>query len=345
MHQYSATMWSHRMLRQLRHAAPAIMASPAPVALSQLSRATTRLLLFEYEGVLVPHRSVAQLSKPTAALRRRLAALARDENTVVVLLTGVPRKVLEEPSWFGLSSDSADTSAAEGEKRAESIIPGEQRIGVVAELGVAARLVRCRDSRSARLGSGTIPARFAELASGAAPSRIARWREWLNLRISHGRAMETAELDAEPPLSACDSDGASATPPRGTVTEVTRGGTGADASALHINLDHRWMDATMQVLEYFTERTPGSWIDVGKSTVRWHWSDSDETFGSSQVQVSLGAPPMTYLSARSALKVALTSPPPAPRPPPSARPPVLTLRSLPRRFCKGSYRRTSCRSF
>jgi hypothetical protein len=191
MHQYSATMWSHRMLRQLRHAAPAIMASPAPVALSQLSRATTRLLLFEYEGVLVPHRSVARLSEPPVALRRRLAALARDENTVVVLLTSVPRKVLEGPSWFGLSSESSTDAdvAADG----SPAFPGERRIGVVAELGVAARLVRCRDSRSARPESGSLPARFGELARGGAASRGARWREWLNLRISNGHATNAGE--------------------------------------------------------------------------------------------------------------------------------------------------------
>ena len=136
----------------------------------------------------------------------------------------------------------------------------------------------------------------------------------------NGHATNAVGLDAEPPLSARDSDGASAAAPRGRAPGerggawdgAPSGDAAADASALRIDLDHRWMDATMQVLEYFTERTPGSWIDVGKSTVRWHWSDSDETFGSSQVQVSFDATKPTWARIES-VRLALT-PPISPRP-------------------------------
>ena len=100
---------------------------------------------------------------------------------------------------------------------------------------------------------------------------IIGWHEWLNLKIDKDGGGRRAGRSRSASASSTGSN-------EGDVRA---------AKILRIDLSRRWMEAAMEVLQYFTDRTPGAWIDVGESTVRWHWSDADETFGGTQAQVCL----------------------------------------------------------
>jgi hypothetical protein len=50
-------------------------------------------------------------------------------------------------------------------------------------------------------------------------------------------------------------------------------------------LDMSWTNDVIRVLEYFTERTPGSVIELKESCVAWHYRDCDVGHGNWQVCV------------------------------------------------------------
>ena len=109
---------------------------------------------------------------------------------------------------------------------------------------------------------------------------IIGWHEWLNLKIDKDGGGRRAGRSRSASASSTGSN-------EGDVRA---------AKILRIDLSRRWMEAAMEVLQYFTDRTPGAWIDVGESTVRWHWSDADETFGGTQAQVCLSTTKSVFSS-------------------------------------------------
>eukprot|EP00171_Calliarthron_tuberculosum_P009165 IDg9165t1 len=48
--------------------------------------------------------------------------------------------------------------------------------------------------------------------------------------------------------------------------------------------DPSWRDSVMPILEYFTERTPGSLIEKKNMVLTWHFRDADQVFGSWQAK-------------------------------------------------------------
>lgn len=48
--------------------------------------------------------------------------------------------------------------------------------------------------------------------------------------------------------------------------------------------DSSWRDSVVPILKYFTERTPGSVLEIKNSVVTWHFRDADPLFGSWQAK-------------------------------------------------------------
>lgn len=45
------------------------------------------------------------------------------------------------------------------------------------------------------------------------------------------------------------------------------------------NVDMSWKDDVMEVFEYYTERTPGSFIEQKECSLTWHYRKADPKYG------------------------------------------------------------------
>lgn len=99
--------WAMDFIRELVSAAPKserFDAKPlGPAAKTALlrdyERSERRLLLFDYDGTLVPFAAYPHLAKPSGELSELLGCLAADPRNELVLLTGRDKAALQE--WFG----------------------------------------------------------------------------------------------------------------------------------------------------------------------------------------------------------------------------------------------------
>jgi trehalose 6-phosphate synthase/phosphatase len=67
--------------------------------IQQYRAATRRALLLDYDGTLVPFASEPKLAQPDAEIIETLTALGTDPANQVTIISGRPRRTLEE--WFG----------------------------------------------------------------------------------------------------------------------------------------------------------------------------------------------------------------------------------------------------
>jgi len=65
----------------------------------QYRTAPRRALLLDYDGTLVPFAAEPRLAQPDAELLELLTALGSDPANEVTIVSGRPRRILEE--WFG----------------------------------------------------------------------------------------------------------------------------------------------------------------------------------------------------------------------------------------------------
>ena len=49
-------------------------------------------------------------------------------------------------------------------------------------------------------------------------------------------------------------------------------------------VDDKWRDVVTPVLQYFTDRTPGSFIERKDASLMWHYMDADVNFGAWQAK-------------------------------------------------------------
>jgi trehalose 6-phosphate synthase/phosphatase len=99
--------WARGFLRELvsvnagreRYYAKPMSPSLKTALLRHYDRSAHRLLLFDYDGTLVPFASHPQLAKPDRELMNLLAILGADPRNELVLLSGRDKATLED--WFG----------------------------------------------------------------------------------------------------------------------------------------------------------------------------------------------------------------------------------------------------
>ena len=49
-------------------------------------------------------------------------------------------------------------------------------------------------------------------------------------------------------------------------------------------LDTSWKDVVRPIMQYFAERTPGTYIESKESSLAWHYRDADPHFGAWQAK-------------------------------------------------------------
>lgn len=57
---------------------------------------------------------------------------------------------------------------------------------------------------------------------------------------------------------------------------------GAEWRCLVTSTETEWREEMLPILQYFTERTPGAYIERKKHSITWHFRDADPEFGSWQ---------------------------------------------------------------
>jgi len=108
LRRYNVVRWADEFLQSLQSQQKSetarrarLLAGPSLYRVMQQYRAATRRsLLLDYDGTLVPFASEPCLAQPDPELLDLLAALAADPANEVAIVSGRPRRTLEE--WFGL---------------------------------------------------------------------------------------------------------------------------------------------------------------------------------------------------------------------------------------------------
>ncbi|HUK42409.1 MAG TPA: bifunctional alpha,alpha-trehalose-phosphate synthase (UDP-forming)/trehalose-phosphatase, partial [Candidatus Acidoferrales bacterium] len=105
LRRYDVARWATDFLLELLAAHPgetslgkAFNASARAELMREFRRSQSRLLLFDYDGTLVPFANSPELAQPTSRLLRILACLADDPRNETALVTGRDRATLER--WF-----------------------------------------------------------------------------------------------------------------------------------------------------------------------------------------------------------------------------------------------------
>ena len=107
LRRYNVTRWADDFIQgmlatqkiEAARRARALTGKVQAALIQQYRSATGRALLLDYDGTLVPFAERPGLAKPDAELLELLAALGRDPANEVVIISGRPRRDLEE--WFG----------------------------------------------------------------------------------------------------------------------------------------------------------------------------------------------------------------------------------------------------
>ena len=55
-------------------------------------------------------------------------------------------------------------------------------------------------------------------------------------------------------------------------------------TSLGRDLDTSWKDVVRPIMQYFAERTPGTYIESKESSLAWHYRDADPHFGAWQAK-------------------------------------------------------------
>jgi trehalose 6-phosphate synthase/phosphatase len=106
LRQYDVTRWAMDFLTELLSTSPVAenfhakaLEVPARRALTEeYQHSRHRLLIFDYDGTLVPFATSPELAKPTLGLLRTLRSLADDPRNELLLATGRDRATLDQ--WF-----------------------------------------------------------------------------------------------------------------------------------------------------------------------------------------------------------------------------------------------------
>lgn len=151
-----------------------------------------RLIILEYDGVLVPFAALPSLSRPPRKLISTLRALASDPNTLVYVFSGRDRKTVD--NWF----------------------PPAFNIGASAEQGCYIRFSNNQKADNPKSEKSDKP-----------------------------------EKDAEWEL-------------------------------LYPDLDLTWRDMVRPLMQHYTIRTPGTFVEETEVQMVWHHRNAEEPFGSTQ---------------------------------------------------------------
>ncbi|CAM9115789.1 unnamed protein product [Choristocarpus tenellus] len=290
VNRYTSDLWAKRIVSSLQQAGQKareynrLQKLDTGYLQSFYGRSRRRLLVFDYDGTLVAHHSLAQLSAPPPALLHVLESLCEDPaNAVYVIsgrrkselqdwLGGVPRLGLIAEHGFWVKPAAAHRISRERANTGWEDTPllDTFKDGDETEAGVHDPLVKCDSDaavESSRVdttdGQGTPMGRSRDSSSIYGP-RKPRPSILLDVGSSRGSS------------------------PRHGGQVVAEGRCGEDWGSEWIrrshNADLSWRGEVLSILQNFTDRTPGSFLELKDSGLTWHFQDTDPDFGQTQAK-------------------------------------------------------------
>ncbi|CAM9666187.1 unnamed protein product [Scytosiphon promiscuus] len=277
---YTSHLWARRIIPSLLMAGQKareynrLQKLDAAYLQSFYGRSRRRLLVFDYDGTLVAHHALAQLSAPPPGLLQALEALCEDMANVVYIISGRRKSELED--WLG----------------------GVPRLGLIAEHGywvkpaAAHRKQQTRDRASTgwdeTASTGRPPSDpFANMGEwGSEPSeREGKFGERRGSGVSTPMGQQQ-----QPSMSykhrghrrVRTGSGAGLLSPDNTSKQHPTDG--AEWIMRSHNADLSWRSEVLAILENFTGRTPGSFLELKDSGLTWHFQDTDPDFGQTQAK-------------------------------------------------------------
>ncbi len=253
---YTASLWARRIVSSMQLAGQKAWELKALQKLdmgyikSFYSRSRYRLIILDYDGILVPYHGTNELAEPPPAVIVTLEMLIADPANVVYVISGRKREDLEK--WLGS-------------------IAG---LGLIAEYGfwVKSAWQQQRLSNAATVHLDPIhqphpvPPRYSKTCSA----------------IPSSPYLITKDNEGCPPIHHCLTEGSGA---EGNMEmEFTRLTHDQEWVCKGENVDLSWKDDVVRILRDFTEHTPGSCLEVKESSVTWHFQDTDPDFGLNQAK-------------------------------------------------------------
>ncbi|KAG7376706.1 hypothetical protein PHYPSEUDO_012861 [Phytophthora pseudosyringae] len=247
---YTSTLWAQRIMSALNEAAATAQEYnrldklDTAQLLGYYERSQRRLFLLDYDGTLVDYQSMEELAEPSSALLSCLEDLTADPHNTVYIISGRNKNRLQE--WFGH-------------------LP---RVGLAAEHGYWFRPASKHPSMLDVAGSGNVLAGTGDILVGMSSEEALHATE-------SGSVTPAAEDD---PLASSSSSVMGVNGSESAVFER------APWQCMFSDVELEWRDEVESILEHFTERTPGSLLDVKDCCYTWHFRDADPTFGLKQAK-------------------------------------------------------------
>lgn len=269
---YTSALWARRMISSLQQAGEKAREynQLQRVDMNYLStffeRSRKRLLIFDYDGTLVQYHSLPQLAAPSSEIVQALTELCEDPCNLVFVISGRRKEDLQE--WLGH-------------------IP---QLGLLAENGYWCRIPSELTVRAQGLEEDFYLRKDVSMhleEGGHLPRKDSRESPMVSSLTPsmEGLNVEAAELEevAQPPshMPSLTLDSMTSA----IFTEQSSQVGACDGWIIKKgHFDLSWKDEVMDILRSFTERTPGSFLEVKDSCLSWHYRDTDPDFGMSQAK-------------------------------------------------------------
>ncbi|RLN90131.1 hypothetical protein BBJ28_00020533, partial [Nothophytophthora sp. Chile5] len=266
---YTSTLWAQRIMSALNEAAATAQEYnrldklDTAQLLGYYERSQRRLFLLDYDGTLVNYQSMAELAQPSAALLACLEDLTADPHNTVYIISGRNKTRMQ---------------VRHIRSTAFSMMLVRVLIGSCFVHGYWFRPAAKHPStlKVEDNGSG--------LASGGSALAGVSGTDSPQEKESTPPPLVDQEDEAKPAELVDSSSG-----DYGGAVADDSGSEGAILDrvpwqCMFSDVELEWRDEVESILEHFTERTPGSLLDVKDCCYTWHFRDADPTFGLKQAK-------------------------------------------------------------
>lgn len=252
---YTSTLWAQRIMSALNEAAATAQAYnrleklDTAQLLGYYERSQRRLFLLDYDGTLVNYQSMAELAEPSPALLSCLEELSADPHNSVYIISGRNKARLQE--WFGHLS----------------------RVGLAAEHGYWFRPAAKHPLSAFKAGESDDKISSDSMSTNSVDGL------YDESDVRGNAADDEEELFGDDDALSNDDllSIAEASISDGRLESLPW-------QCMFSDVELEWRDEVESILEHFTERTPGSLLDIKDCSYTWHFRDADPTYGLKQAK-------------------------------------------------------------
>ena len=311
--QHSIYDWKNSFLQQLRLSGENRMKKRSKEYIRHLEvqelvrayrRTKHRLLVFDYEGVLVPHATEPSLLELPPLVALSLAILANDKRNTIVINSSRSRTVIA--GWMKELEELESTTSA----KSNSETLGNKDAGDLDEINTSnivppgsSQVSSSKEVESNEIEVDTFMRDISSLPSEKnsilqtssavknitlvaengcfvrwSPTLLAKRIQWMRSKETPPyrikETLEPAELSEIEPTA---KGGVDSTPDR---YEMKYGEWETFVNPYYLRKE--WESELISIFEYYVERTPGSTYEVKEGSVTFYYQDTDYIFGAIQ---------------------------------------------------------------